>query len=311
MYLSRTHGGIFDGRALGRLQDHWIEQPLIHRFEQAVARHGDKVALDDGVTRLTYCELRRALVHLAQHIVAAVPMGHPVGVLLPNGARFPIAALACLAVGRPYVPIDPTYPAERNEQLVREAGLSAVIVDGAQVNPPYVPKSLPCINIANSLEETGDPKVTIASEDGPALILYTSGSTGRPKGICYEQRAILERVAHATISKRVGPDDRVFLLSSPSTITGVRVPLLALLNGATLYCADPHRIGIDGVLRFLQDARPTVGYVVAPLLRTFLGSPGATQAFSCARVIRTGGDVLLKAISRFGGAHCLARVAFT
>src|SRR3970040_331051 len=87
-----------------RLEEDWIERPLIDRFEQAAARHGDKVAVDDGVTRLAYCELRRAGFHLAQHIVAVVPIGRPVGILLSNSARFPIAALACLAVRRPYIP---------------------------------------------------------------------------------------------------------------------------------------------------------------------------------------------------------------
>lgn len=276
------------------LKEDWIEQSVINLFEQAVARHGDKVAVDDGVTRLAYCELRRAVFHLAQRIAALVPVGHPVGILLPPGARFPIAALACLAVGRPYVPIDPTYPAELNEQLVREAGLAAVIVDGAQVSFPYLPASLTYLNIANSLEEPGDPKVSIASANGPAVILYTSGSSGRPKGICYDQRAILERVVHATTSKRLCSDDRVFLLSSPGTIGGLRVPFLALLNGATLYWADPRQIGVDGALRFLQYARPTVGFAVPALLRTLLGLPGAKQAFTHARVIRTGGDVILK-----------------
>lgn len=274
--------------------DQWIERSLMDRFEQAAEDHGDKPAVDDGVTRLTYSELRRAVLHLAQRVAAAVPLGHPVGIVLPNSARFPVAALACLAVGRPYVPIDPSYPAERNEQLLGEAGLSAAIVDGLQSDIGYLPASIPCLNIANSLEAAGDPEVAIASNAGPAIIFYTSGSSGQPKGICYGQRAVLERVAHATLSMRLLPDDRVLVLSSPSTVPGVWVPLLALLNGATLYCADPLRMGIDGVLKFLQDARPTVGYAVPALLRTLLGSPGGKQALAGARLIRTGGDVLLK-----------------
>jgi len=51
---------------------------------------------------------------------------------------------------------------------------------------------------------------------------------------------------------------------------------------------------MDGVLQFLQDARPTVGFGVPALLRTLLGLPGAKEAFAHTRVIRTGGDVLLK-----------------
>ncbi len=272
----------------------WIEQPLIDRFEQVVAHHGDKAAVEDATTRLTYSELRRAAFHLARQITTAVPIGHPVGIVLPNSARFWIGAVACLAAGRPYVPIDPSYPAERNGQLVGEAGLSAVIVDGGQASIPYVPTAIPHLDIANSLETAGEPERTIASNEGPAIIFYTSGSSGRPKGICYGQRALLERVAHATVSMRLWPDDRVLVLSSPSTVPGAWGPLLALLNGATLYCADPLRMGIDGVLRFLEDARPTRGYAVPALLRTLLGAPGAERAFAHARLIRTGGDVLLQ-----------------
>jgi acyl-coenzyme A synthetase/AMP-(fatty) acid ligase/thioesterase domain-containing protein len=285
------------GRTFARpshgIEDNWINQPVINRFEQMVARHGAKLAVDDGATRLTYSALGCAVGQLSRQVALLVPPGRPVGIVLPNGASFPIAALSCLAAGRPYVPIDPSYPAERNEALIKEAGLAAVIVNGD--NAGYsLAASLPCLNIAESFAGTGELPVASVFTDGPAVILYTSGSTGRPKGICYDQRAIMERVAHASALKRLTSEDRVFLFSSPCTIGGLRVPFLALLNGATLYWANPHQIGIDGALRFLQDVRPTVGFAVPVLLRTLLRLPEARQVFANARVIRTGGDVILK-----------------
>src|SRR6202022_2288366 len=65
----------------------------------------------------------------------------------------------------------------------------------------------------------------------------------------------------------------------------------ALLNGATLYVADPSRLGINGVLRMLRDARATVGYIVPALLRQLLAAPDAKEAFGHARIVRIGGDI--------------------
>src|SRR5262249_40684021 len=75
---------------------------------------------------------------------------------------------------------------------------------------------------------------------------------------------------------------------------GVRETFAALLNGATLYIADPNRLGINGVLQMLGDAGATVGYIVPALLRQLLASPQARAAFERARIIRIGGDIPLE-----------------
>src|SRR5882757_4475704 len=106
-----------------------LDKPIIELFDRVVARHGDKLATVDEITKLTYRELQRASRHLARRIEHLVPPGKPVGVLLPHNALFPVAALACLGARCPYVPIDPTYPPARIEQIREEAGLSAMIID--------------------------------------------------------------------------------------------------------------------------------------------------------------------------------------
>jgi acyl-coenzyme A synthetase/AMP-(fatty) acid ligase/thioesterase domain-containing protein len=280
--------------AFERFDDVDVERPIIELFNQIVARYGNKTAVVDEATRLTYRELQRASIHLGRRIDALVPPGRPVGLLLPNNALFPVAALACLAVGRPYVPIDPTYPQTRADQIREEAGLSAMIIDRIDGQVFYGGGSLPCLDVGSSLDGTDDLIPFTARTGGPAVILYTSGSTGRPKGICNDQRAILQRVAQATNSCHLNANDRFFLLSSPGTIAGVRETFAALLNGATLYVADPNRLGINGVLQMLHSAGVTVGYVVPALLRQLLAAPDARAAFDQSRVIRIGGDIPVK-----------------
>jgi acyl-CoA synthetase (AMP-forming)/AMP-acid ligase II/thioesterase domain-containing protein len=265
-------------------------------FELVAMAHGETLAVVDGVTRLAYGQLLRASRSRARRVDGAMGEARgAVGVVLPNGAYFPVALLGCLAAGRPYVPLDPLFPAERNRQVLKEAGLSAVIVDKARYDLAFLPAGLPRIDIADALQDDSPASWAASPSRGPAVVLYTSGSTGRPKGICYDEQGVLERVQHAAAAKQITASDRIFLLSSPCTIAGIRVPLLALLNGATLYCADPNRVGIDGALEFLAAVRPTAGFAVPSLLRTLCSMTGAREAFSHARIIRTGGDVLLRA----------------
>ena len=109
-----------------RFDDGWIDRPIFTRFRLIAARNPGKIALDDGVLQLTYQDVLRVAQNLALHVEATVPKGRPIGIFLPNGSLFPAAALACLAAGRLYVPIDQNYPPERTDQIIREARLAAI-----------------------------------------------------------------------------------------------------------------------------------------------------------------------------------------
>jgi amino acid adenylation domain-containing protein len=270
----------------------WIERPIFEHFERSALRHADRCAVADGTQKLSYGELHRRARALATLIAGSVPRGCPVGILLPHNAVFPVAALACLAAGRPYVPIDLKFPAARIDMIVREAGLAAVIVEAA-ADAALLPPGVAVIELGAASTVQAPEAPLTPSDEAPAVILYTSGSTGKPKGICNDQRAILQRVAEATNSCHLHADDRFILLSSPGTIAGVREMFAALLNGATLHITDPQRDGIQAVLRTMETCRVTVAYAVPSLLRTLLRLPGAGAAFAHLRILRIGGDITL------------------
>lgn len=273
--------------------DSWIDRPIFARFELIADRSPNKIALDDGVFRFTYREVQQAARHLAVRVETTVPAGRPVGIFLPNGALFPIASLACLAAGRLFVPIDQNYPPERNEQIIKEAGLAAVILDRTEdtTNSPFV--AIHQLDLTHSLNQQEIERIAVGQIDGPAVVLYTSGSTGRPKGICNDQRAISQRVAQFTETCDLNSEDRFVLLSSPGTIAGIRDTFVALLNGATLHIADPYQFGMNGVLGVIGDHKITICYAVPALLRELLQLPMAKHVFSNLRVLRFGGDRVL------------------
>jgi taurine dioxygenase len=273
--------------------DSAIERSIISRFQEIVGRYPSRTAIDDGETRQTYAEVWHIACHLARQVERLVPAGRPVAVVMPNAALFPVAALACLAASRPYVPIDLDYPATRNTEILREAGVAAAITQpGVAAAGALIPSSLPVIyaDVSEALAAAVEPPFDAAGSGGPAVILFTSGSTGRPKGICNDQSAVLLRIAHYTNACHLNCDDRLILLHSPSVIAGVRQTLAALLNGATLRIAELRRLGIGGVQRVIRDERITVYYSVPAVLRSLLSGAAAKSALTSLRIVRLAGD---------------------
>lgn len=276
-----------------RFDDAWIDRPIIERFETIALRYADRTALTDKGNSLRYREVRSRAYTLARRIDAVAPYGRPIGILMPHNAFFPVAALACLAAGRPFVPIDLKYPAARINSIIEEGGLAAVILECETEATRQLSPEIPLLHFDVASQECDEPVASTASAADVAVILYTSGSTGKPKGICNDQRAILQRVAEYTNSCHVNSDDRFILLSSPGTIAGEREIFTALLNGASLHVTDPQQEGISSVLNAMAERRITIGYAVPSLLRMLLRLPGAQQAFAHLRVMRVGGDITL------------------
>jgi non-ribosomal peptide synthetase component F len=125
-------------------EDSAIEPSIVPRFRAIAGRYAARIAIGDGVARLTYGEAWRIACHLARRIEIVVPPGWPVAIVLPNAALFRVAALAYLAVGGPYVPIDLDYPAARNAEIMREAGVAAAVTQsGLAAATALLTKSLP------------------------------------------------------------------------------------------------------------------------------------------------------------------------
>jgi acyl-CoA synthetase (AMP-forming)/AMP-acid ligase II/thioesterase domain-containing protein len=254
----------------------------------------DKIAISDGASEFSYSELLTKVLGLAHVIATAVPDGQAVGLLLGNSVWHPIATLACMAAGRPSVPLNPRDPVQRHADIVTSARISVLICQG-----PGDP--------SDWMEQQGVQRIDITCIDGsparmsslapvhvdaPAMVLYTSGSTGRPKGVVNSQRSLLQRVQQYVDACHIGADDAFMPLSGPTTIAGCRETLSALLSGATLYIADVEAIGLRSTLRQIRSQRITITYCVPALLRALIAA-GESDDFASLRVIRIGGEKVL------------------
>ncbi|MBK7536278.1 MAG: amino acid adenylation domain-containing protein [Myxococcales bacterium] len=136
---------------------------------------------------LSYAELDARANQLAHHLRAlGVARGGLVGICLERCLEMPIAVLGVLKTGAAYVPLDPSYPADRLAFMQADAGLRLVLTKAALA--AAVPSDGVQVLTWEELEPrlaahpSSAPDVEVCPEDA-AYVIYTSGSTGQPKGV--------------------------------------------------------------------------------------------------------------------------------
>ena len=90
-------------RLFSRFRDQGLQRPIIEHFERVARRQRDRVAIRDTDTALTFGELWDGVSGLAETLAAETQPGDLIGILLPAGPMFPVAALAWPGNGVPAV----------------------------------------------------------------------------------------------------------------------------------------------------------------------------------------------------------------
>src|SRR5260370_15431902 len=115
------------GRIFTGFRDDDLDRPIVDHFERVARRHPNRIAVTDSDTSLSFAELWDGLSGLAETIAAETRPGDLVGIVLPVCSMFPLAILACLAAGRPFVALDPHYPRNWLGQVLEDARPALII----------------------------------------------------------------------------------------------------------------------------------------------------------------------------------------
>jgi amino acid adenylation domain-containing protein len=253
------------------------------QFRAQAARSPEAVALIDDATgqRLTYRELDSRSDKLAAVLRAdGVQAEDPVAILLERSPQLMVAILAVLKAGGAYLPMDPGYPRERIEFMLRDSGSRVLIHDartaldldtGATLRRNL---SLPLPDLSDALSELSDalsgmsdaPPDTV---DGAnlAYVIYTSGSTGRPKGALIEHRSVLNRLRWMGNRYPLTADDVLIQKTPISFDVSVWELFWWMLAGARVVLLSP---GQEKDPRELARALTTYGVTVAHFVPSML-----------------------------------------
>ena len=272
---------------------------LIEHIRHHAKHHGERIAIDDGKSTVTYQTLVHQSEHLSQFIAAQVGDEEAIGLALKNSIALHIAILACITAQRPYIAIDMTSPSERNREIIKKSGVRILIAtEATRMEEFHLTRSHRLILIDQEINAAPISSSRYnnrpANTERPAIILYTSGSTGEPKGIVNNEKAVLERVRQYICSMGFTHDDVFLPLSSACTIAGTRECFTALAVGTKLVLASPDENGLHGIRSIIKQKGVTVLNGVPAVLRALMMADAENRdAFKSIRFIRVGGDRIL------------------
>ena len=182
----------------------WVEtvarNSLPARLAATVERCPDRVALVREARAMSYAELDQRANRLAHHLLAlGVEAEEAVGVCLDRELALITTLVAILKAGAAYVPLDPSYPAERLAFLLEDTAAPIVVTRSALVER-LPTSSATLVDLDDELEAPADRPSVSSSPSQLAYLIYTSGSTGRPKGVAITHAsatALIDWARHA------------------------------------------------------------------------------------------------------------------
>jgi natural product biosynthesis luciferase-like monooxygenase protein len=213
--------------------------PRAVRIHEAIAAQVEaapkKVSCIFGEHSVTYAELDARANRLAQHLISGgAQRGDLIGLNVPRSIDVVVGLLAILKVGAAYVPLDPSYPAERLAHMIEDAGLRVIVSRSDVLPAPHVLQRIDIDKIPDS-RQLGDsvaPMVSGAVTD-LAYVIYTSGSTGKPKGVMVQHDNVQN--FFAGMDQRLGTIPGVWLaVTSISFDISVLELLWTLARGFTV-----------------------------------------------------------------------------
>ena len=217
---------------------------LSKAFECEASRVPRGTAVVQGDTALTYAELNQRANQLARYIQSMVRIqaNDKVALLLDKSIDMIVSILAVWKAGAAYVPLDPTYPAERIEYIMGDTGAKALITQSEYSmkfeSPDAKVIALDLVEIQDLVNQQSILDLpTTATAGDLAYIIFTSGTSGKPKGVLVEQRGVL-RLRDALRQRYFGSEcsksHGVLFLSNYVFDFSVEQLILSILSGHKL-----------------------------------------------------------------------------
>lgn len=277
-------------------------------FRHIARARASDVAIDEAGRQITWQGLLDAVEQTARLLVVkqGTTSTAPVGILTTHGSRAIISMLGALTAGRPYVPLDPTYPEDRLRFMIQDAGISIALA--TQDHAALADRLMDGNGRVLVLGSTPAQDATLPEPPRPdevAYLLYTSGSTGRPKAVMQTHGNLLEQAARYADAIGLSAADRLAWMASVSFDASVMDVYGGLLGGAVIVPVEARSTDLSQLAELVADRQVSVLHLTPTVLRS-VGRVTPNAAFSTVRMLVLGGEPVRPEHVEFFDGHFAA-----
>jgi amino acid adenylation domain-containing protein len=281
-----------------------------HLFERQMERTPEAVAVVSDEGCLSYGELNRRANRLARRLRRlGIEPEAVVGVCLEKSSEMVVGLLGALKAGGAYLPLDPTYPAERLGFMLENAS-ARLIVTQEDLKGLFAegPSELICVDssrdeIASESEENIDGVVSV---ENLAYVIYTSGSTGIPKGAMITHQSVVNLASDAVRKFRLEPKSRVLQFASLSFDVAVEeiYPVLTI-GGSVVLLPDDESYSYSELTRTIERHEVTTVELPTAYWREWMRelSMSGVRAPRCLDLVITGDERITADVFREWKEH--------
>ncbi len=273
--------------------DYPKDKTIAELFEEQANKTPNNVAVVFGMQKLTYKELNEKANSLAYYLRKnGIETNDLVGIMVNRSLEMIIGMLAVLKAGGAYIPIDPTYPKDRIEYMLKNSN-SKLLLTQEHLHDITDFKNCVYIDLSNdsiyslpndNLNHTNTP-------EDLAYVIYTSGSTGLPKGVMLKQRNIVNFVY--AIMKDFGftYKDTIVSITTFSFDIFVLESLLPILNGLkTVITSEEEQTDIKMFNELCKKNNVTIFQTTPSRLQAMLAKENSFDFIKKLKYILIGGE---------------------
>lgn len=258
-----------------------VEYPTdkcVHQlFEEQVEKNPDKVAVVACDKTLTYKELNEEANRIAHSLIEkGIGIGDIVAFMLPRKSYLISTMIGILKSGAAYMPIDPDYPQDRIEYMLKESRVDY------------------CIKVTNLDElivNSNDSNLNKTVENTDAFCaLHTSGSTGKPKMSLLKHSSMMNFI---TANSKFWQDIDTVVSATIVTFDAFQMDsVLSLAQGKKLVLANEDEIYNQALFEKLFEHSDSIMFFSTPTkIENYIENSINKTSFSKINSFVIGGEV--------------------
>lgn len=249
---------------------------VVTRLYEQANKTPDNIALVSNDDVITYGEFNKKTNQIARMLWENDAKHESVvGIIMEHSFEMMLALIGILKSGSAYLPIDPSYPTDRINYMIKDCGVEVLLVqkkfEGLVGENGEKPVKTIVLDSTETLQyDDNDLSVEIDGHD-LAYVIYTSGSTGKPKGVMVEHRSIYNIIKFSHEQYPTYKNDTI-LLKGAYCFDGTALELYSwFFEGARLAILEP---GAEKdpmkILEAIKKYNVTYLFLPTSMLNTFL-----------------------------------------